>query len=170
AIGISLSDIFYIFFSFIAVKSFTHISAFNYWLGIGGGCVLVVFGLQSILKKTENKPDERVRLLGKDIFKNVVKGFVLNSMHPGVVLFWMATVGGILSHSNFTTFEHTVLFATSILTTFGMDFLKLNLASKLSNYLTVGFIKKLNMVIGVVLIICGIYLTYRTVFGHGFNQ
>lgn len=165
AVGISMSDLLYIFLAFLGINSLQHNKSFLFWVGIGGGAVLMLFGLQSILKKSNMEADPKVRLETKDVFKTIFKGFLLNSMHPGVVLFWMATVGGIMGEGNFTLGEEILLFGTSIATTFMIDLLKLNLAHKVSQYLTPLFIKRLNVGIGIILVVCGAYLLYATLTG-----
>lgn len=165
AVGISLSDLLYIFLAFWGINSLQHNKSFLFWVGVIGGCILLLFGIQSIVKKSKIEANAKIKLEPRDVFKNIFKGFLLNSMHPGVVLFWMATVGGILGEGNFTTMEEVLLFASSILTTFTIDLLKLNLAHKLSQYLTPLFIKRLNVGIGIILVLCGVYLLYATLTG-----
>lgn len=170
AVGIALSDIFYIFLSYIGVSTLLSNNYFKYWLGIVGALILVVFGIQSVLKKAKLANEVDLAIDPKNKFKNVLKGFVLNSMHPGVVLFWVATVGGIISKSDFTANESYVLFTTTILTTFSIDLLKIKLASMLRGILTVSFIRKLNIVIGVILILCGVVLAYSTIMGKSISH
>lgn len=165
AVGISISDLVYIFIAFLGINSLQHNKSFLFWVGIVGGGILLLFGFQSIFKKSKMEADAKVKVEAKDVFKNIFKGFLLNSMHPGVILFWMATVGGIMGEGNFTTTEEILLFGTSILTTFTIDLLKLNLAHKLSQYLTPLFIKRLNIGIGIILVVCGAYLLYATLIG-----
>lgn len=116
AIGISLSDLFYIALVFVGINTLFQNEMFKYWLGIIGAIILMIFGIQSIFKKTTILPDQNIRIESKHKIKNIVKGFLLNSVHPGVVFFWLATVGGIVGSGNFSTSENILLFATTILT------------------------------------------------------
>lgn len=170
AIGISLSDLFYIALVFVGINTLFQNEMFKYWLGIVGAIILMIFGIQSIFKKTTILPDQNIRIESKHKIKNIVKGFLLNSVHPGVVFFWLATVGGIVGSGNFSTSENILLFATTILTTFGSDLIKIKLASKLSQYLNPFLIRKLNIGIGVILVCSGIYLGYATLMGQGISH
>lgn len=166
AIGISLSDLFYIALVFIGINTLFQNEMFKYWLGIGGALILIAFGIQSILKKTKTLPDQKINIESKHKVKNILKGFLLNSVHPGVVFFWLATVGGILGSGDFSTTENILLFTTTILTTFACDLIKIKLASKLSQYLNPFLIRKLNIGIGTILVCSGIYLGYITLMGQ----
>lgn len=165
AIGISLSDVFFICLIFIGVNTLLQNEVFNYWLGIVGSGILIVFGIQNIVAKIRIKPDTHLKISAAHKVKNILKGFVLNSMHPGVILFWIATVSGILSKSTFDKTETILLFCATILTTFTCDLLKIKAASKLSYYLTVKLIKKLNIGIGVIICASGAFLLYHTLSG-----
>lgn len=162
ALGISLSDLFYIFLTLLGVESFLGDPHVAYYLGLIGGIILIVFGLQSVFKKVQLSNSEEIVIDSKHIFKSISKGFLLNSLHPGVMLFWLATVSGIVGKSDFTLSEVIILFTCTIISNFCIDLIKIKLADKLSPLLTNSLIKKLNIGVGFILIVCGFFLFLTT--------
>src|SRR6185436_10986889 len=51
ATGTMLSDVFYIMVAFLGVNTFFENTRFKFWLGIGGGILLLIFGIIYLFKK-----------------------------------------------------------------------------------------------------------------------
>ena len=161
ALGISLSDLFYILLVYFGLHEFMSSPTMHTYLGIGGGIILIIFGIQNFFKKNKLH-QESVLVESKRVYKTILKGFLLNSLHPGVVVFWFASVGGMLAKSDHTEIQTLILFSVAVLTNFLMDLLKIKLSKIMSKYLTLKMMKILNYSVGAILIICGGVLLYST--------
>ncbi len=94
AIGVSLSDAFYIFVAYMGLIQFVQAPHLRHYLAYGGGAVLLGFGLYYLFIKSRqlvNYDPKKIRY--KSAGRLVAKGFVINGLSPMVLFFWIATVG-----------------------------------------------------------------------------
>jgi L-lysine exporter family protein LysE/ArgO len=159
AFGVLLSDAFYISAAvfgstFIADK----IQHYDHIIRIIGFCFLVIIGIRSILKhdkiSDENQPAEK-----KDILY-VMKGIMLNSINPMVLLAWVA-VAAFVETANKFTFDQVLLFFTAVLATmFGTMFGICYFARKLRDVLSEKNMHRLNVYSGILFIIFAIVIIW----------
>jgi len=99
----------------------------------------------------------------KDNTMLILKGFTLNLLNPGVVIYWLAIIAkGFDLVSKYESDLHIVLFILIILITFfGIDSLKAYVANKLKPLVTTGLLKGLNWLIGIVFMGTGLFLILR---------
>ena len=81
----------------------------------------------------------------------------MNTLNPGIFLFWITTSTAVITHS---IRERIIIFTTCLVWMLGTDILKVLLAAKIRNRLTPHNIHILNRINGVVLIIFGFALIY----------
>jgi threonine/homoserine/homoserine lactone efflux protein len=93
----------------------------------------------------------------------VLKGFTLNLLNPGVVIYWLAIVAkGFDLVAKYESDIHISIYLSIILITFfGIDCLKAYVANKLKPLVTVNLLKALNLLIGVVFSGTGVFLILR---------
>lgn len=155
AVGVSLSDALYIFISYIGVASFLDNESSKAYLAYGGGVVLLLFGLYYLFIKSRrlsNFDPEKINHRGPG--KLIAKGFIINALSPMVLFFWLATVGVATSEFNYVETNEIVLYFSSVVgTVFVTDVMKAKLADKLRQLITPRFIRLLNIVLGLVLVI-----------------
>jgi threonine/homoserine/homoserine lactone efflux protein len=105
--------------------------------------------------------DETTKIKNADFFSLFIKGFLLNFINIGVLVFWLGIiiiVGPSLDNQPNRVF---VFFSTVLISYFVTDIFKILLAKQLKRKLTrkrIGLIKKL---IGIILIICGVVLIVK---------
>lgn len=162
AIGIALSDLFYIFFTYAGISQIVNNNSIQFLLGLGGSIVMMVFGINMIIKKVPRHEYAELKISNKHRLKYVLKGFALNAINPGVLIFWIATVSSIAFKSGYDQHELITLFSVAIGVNFIMDTGKAYIANRLSNLLTDKVIKAINVVMGIVLILFGVKLLYDT--------
>lgn len=162
--GIWVSDLIYISVSYIVLINLkgVHIDASTYqMLGWVGATLLVVMGIRNFFKSG-------VALLGKDRNKHLVyskhftKGFLINTINPFTILFWMATIGHyiLVKKVDFSVF---ILISGTILSCIILtDTIKVYLMSKLNAQFLTDNLLSINRVSGLALIIFGIVLYFRT--------
>lgn len=175
--GVLLSDLFYIVISlFFAyqLKGFGDVKN-NFILSIVGGGLFIAYGCYNLFfKKVEMNTvtlDQELIDVEPDVSQNnkrdytllVLKGFTLNLLNPGVVIYWLAIVAkGFDVVAKYESDLHIVIYLSVILITFfGIDCLKAFVANKLKPLVTVGLLKGLNLLIGLVFAGTGAFLILR---------
>jgi threonine/homoserine/homoserine lactone efflux protein len=155
AIGVSLSDALYILVSYLGLIQFINNDSSRNYLAYGGGVVLLIFGFYYLLiksRKLSNFDPEKITYRSPG--KLIAKGFVINGFSPMVLFFWIATVGVATGEFSYTeTHEIMLYFSSVVFTVFVTDVIKAKLADKLRILITARFIRILNIVLGVVLIV-----------------
>ncbi len=162
AFGVMLSDAFFITIIEFSKSLVGFINENRYLVALVGGVVLIAFGLSSIIKKVKDPKDIKIESdIGKlDLFLEAIKGFVMNSLNPFVLLFWLS-ISTTLVVSQTSNLRDTVIFFSSTLATiFITDLLKGAMAISLKKVMTVRFISILNKVSGAGLILFGFRLFY----------
>ncbi len=143
AIGIWLSDVLYV----VAVMSgvevlvgLTALPGFKLWSGIIGGCLLMAFGLGSLLKagrqgKTAGiENDKKTRLYSWKEY--CLRGFLLNTINPFTVFFWLSIVGAVIIPNGWNNYETLCFFAGMLGTLVLTDTLKAYAAREIRRFLT----------------------------------
>lgn len=172
ASGVWFSDLLYIltvYFSLAWIKSVSELPDFGLIVGGVGAVVLILFGIGMVLN---NKPVDKTQRIEKSGYvANFVKGFLINTVNPFTVFFWIAMSSEILAVKTMatqtieTTPNEAFAFFGGIL---GMivftDVVKVLLAKKITKYLTQKHILAFRKIAGAALIIGGIVLVYRSAF------
>jgi threonine/homoserine/homoserine lactone efflux protein len=164
AAGIWLSDFLYIITVYLGLSWISEVAAspnFKFYVGTIGGVILIAFGIGTLLNNKEIDKTKKIKQSG--YFAHAVKGFLLNTVNPFTILFWVA-----MSSEVWTT-EPTIteaalffggIFSILVLT----DFIKVSLAKQISKYLKTSYILTFRKIVGIVLLIGGFVLIYRTAF------
>ena len=175
-LGVLISDIFYVvialFFAYqlksIDVGDFKN----NMILSLFGGGVFISYGIYYLFLKKEkvaavitegqeiaNVPSKASR----DYTLLVFKGFTLNFLNPGVIIYWFAILAkGFDLVEEYNNNIHIVFFiATILLTYFGIDCLKALGASRLKPLVTNKLLRGLNQLIGFIFFGTGVFLILR---------
>jgi threonine/homoserine/homoserine lactone efflux protein len=155
AIGVSVSDSLYILVSYLGLIQFAETDNFRHYLAYGGGVILLIFGLYYLFVKSKrliHYDPEKVHT--RSWFRLAAKGFIINGLSPMVLFFWIATVGVATTQLAYTSSEDVFIFFASIVcTVFTTDTIKAKLADKLRILITPRFIRLMNIVLGIVLVI-----------------
>lgn len=167
ALGVVLSDAFYISIIEFSKSLVGFIDDHKRWIALFGGFLLVVFGISSIIKKVSNPQEVNIKNdIGKsDLWLEVIKGFAMNALNPFVLFFWIG-VSTTLVASPTNEQNDWVFFGSALITIFFTDLLKGLMAINLKRLMTNQFISTLNKVSGVGLILFGIRLFYLFLIGN----
>lgn len=157
AIGVSLSDAFYISISYLGVYQFFDKGNFREYLAYTGGIVLLIMGFYYLVIKSRKLATyDPMKVEAKSPYKLIVKGFIINGLTPMVLIFWIGTVGVATTKLGYVTPSDAIpFFAAIVCTVFITDVIKAKLADKLRRVMTPKFVRTLNFVLGVVLVIFG---------------
>jgi threonine/homoserine/homoserine lactone efflux protein len=127
------------------------------YLAYSGGSILILFGLYHLLVKSKRGLDSNVQPSGeRNIFRYIVKGFVINGLSPMVPIFWIGAISIATLDLGYSGGFTLVIFLISLLTTVLItDVVKAYLADKLRNLVTARFLMVMNVTLGILLIIFG---------------
>ncbi|KOY51323.1 LysE family translocator [Polaribacter dokdonensis] len=163
-LGVILGDICFILIGYYGSRSLLEKIKDDPRLFFIGGLVLIIYGLITYFDR-ENKKQAlesaksiEVPIVENNYLKLFVKGFFLNFINIGVLAFWLGTVlviGPALKMNQNAIFWY---FATIILGYFVTDLFKILLAKQLKSKMTPAVIYKVKRIMGIILIVCGIYL------------
>ena len=132
-------------------------------MALAGGAILVIFGIAYFFKPMATKGVRQQRETSKTtLAKEIIKGFLLNGINPGVMIFWLGIVSTVTANPRYGNTEGIAMFGVGILlTVFTTDILKSYLANKLSNIVTPKFMRVMNRLVGIALFGFGLYMFYR---------
>ncbi len=155
AIGVSFSDAMYILVSYFGLIQFMEAENFRHYMAYGGGIILLLFGLYYLLVKSRKLMHfNHENTHTGNWLKLAGKGFLINALSPMVLFFWIATVGVATSQLGYTSHTKAPLFFASIVgTVFTTDIIKAKLADKLRTLITPRFIRIMNIILGIVLVL-----------------
>lgn len=164
-LGVVLADILFIavayFSSYRLIQSIKNDPA----IFIFGGIMMLTYGIISFLKlkKVSKKVDEIAvdELIKKNYLGLFFKGFFLNFINVGVLLFWfmiLITIGPKLA---LETSRMVTFFTTVLLTYLLVDIGKILLAKQLRSQMTPPNILKIKKVISILLVIFGLTLMFQ---------
>lgn len=133
---------------------------------IFGGVLMITYGLISYLKlkkaaKTKDNDVVVVEYIKKNYFNLFIKGFLLNSINVGVLLFWFLILITIGPKLDLEPSKMAVFFLTVISTYLLVDIGKIFLAKQLRHKLTPEIIIKVKKGISLLLIIFGLTIMYQ---------
>jgi len=163
--GIWISDLLFIlavYYGFTYVQSVTEWQYFELTVGLAGGIILIFTGLFTLLSKT---PDiNQSKKISGTYFALWIKGFVINTLNPFTVFFWVLVMTTVVADQAYTSKQSFLFFAGILGTIMLTDTLKVLLAKRLRHYLQVHHLIWVRRITGLALIIFGVVLIGRVVF------
>lgn len=158
-IGVWISDFLLVVLSNLFSALVTTIMDFKMQIGIAGSAFLIGMGIfYFFFKKVHLHPEDisLPPLKSSDHAKMVLQGFLLNTLNPAVIAFWLTSATAIsVSHS---IRDRIIIFATALTLNMTADVAKVTLAGKLRSKLTVKNIRLINKLSGLILLIFGTVL------------
>ena len=164
-IGVWVSDLVVVLLSNVFSELVTHLLAFKKPIGITGSIFLIGMGVYYLFfKKVPLHPEDisLPPLKASDHAQIALQGFLLNTLNPAVLAFWLTAATAIaVTHS---IKERIIIFTTTLLINMTADVAKVRLAGKLRSKLTVKNIRLINKVSGLILLIFGTVLLAGVLF------
>lgn len=184
AVGIWSSDMLYILVVWRSVEAIATVTAwpgFKFWAGLGGGLLLLGFGVGSLL--SAGKPAQPARPPAGDRLLDVLdgpeaagtapnwthwgyagyalRGFLLNTVNPFTVFFWLGIATGVVIPNQWDGRETLSFFSGMMGALVMTDTLKAYAAKRVRRFLTPGHIRWVRLGIGATLIVFGLVLIVR---------
>jgi threonine/homoserine/homoserine lactone efflux protein len=166
--GVWLSDIILVFISNAFSDFVSGLLEYKNIIGYIGSAFLVAVGIYYLFfKKVTLRTDadgKAVKFRKRDILKILSSGFFLNTLNPSVFIFWLGTA---TAFSKYSFNQRLLIFSVCLAVNIAADILKVMLAGKLRNKLTLHNISLINKVSGIILAGFGLALFYGTYFLSG---
>ncbi|MBX2893502.1 MAG: LysE family transporter [Saprospiraceae bacterium] len=178
--GIWTSDVLYVvavMWGLEALAALIALPGFKLWAGLAGGALLVAFGLGNLLwgnTTASNAPlSAHFQPVGnnspyaKSYFLYFLRGFLLNTINPFTVFFWLGIAGGVLIPNGWGRAQTLVFFGGMLGTLVATDTLKAYAAKQIRRFLTPQHTLQVRRGIGLLLIVFGAVLVARVLLAEG---
>ena len=166
--GVWVSDIILVVLSNTLTVFVSALSAHSKVIAFAGSSFLVGMGVYFIFFKkvalTGVSDGNEVRFRKRDMAKAFASGFIINTLNPGVILFWLGNAT--LLAANHSLQERIVIFSVCLLINMAADVGKVMMAGKLRSKLTLKTLVVINKISGSILIGFGIVLICVEIFTH----
>ena len=163
--GVWVSDLVWVLLSNIFSQFVAMLLDFKKPIGITGSIFLLSLGVYYLFFKKVHVHPEDISLpglQGSDHAKIALQGFIVNTLNPGVIAFWLTAVTAIsITH---TIRERILIFSSCLIVNMSADVGKVILAGKLRSKLTIKNIRVINKISGLILISFGAVLFGGLVF------
>ena len=157
ATGVMLSDAMYVTLILFGLSQLVEGDDFRLFLAITGGIIMISYGAVLFFRKIEARAFNRPGWEGSGL-KYLVKGWLMNFLNPFVFIFWLGVAGLAEIDYESAHIEKIAFFAGIILIVYSSDIVKSYLANRLRAVVTITFQSKLNRILGIILVICGVWL------------
>ncbi|GIV31524.1 MAG: hypothetical protein KatS3mg029_0875 [Saprospiraceae bacterium] len=167
-LGIWSSDVFYILISYFGVSLVARMmnwDGFQITLCIVGGVVLILFGVGTLLTNPPAIEDFETKAVRYNSYLHLwLRGFVINMANPFTFFFWIAVSSMLFTKQNLSMHEAKWFYTGLVGTLVATDTIKVALAKFIRRYLRPQFIVWPRRVAGVVLIVFGVVLLFRSAY------
>lgn len=164
AIGVSLSDISLVVASNFFTELFSSFNTNRTAIGIMGSTFLISVGIYYLFFKKVKVNEQGVQLIKfrkRDYLKILLAGYLMNTLNPAIIIFWLVQSAAFIDH---TFNQRVTIFTTALIFVLSADILKVILAGRLRERLTVKNISLLNRINGIILIGFGLALIAGLIF------
>ncbi len=162
AVGIFLSDLTLVVGSYFGASQFISNPKAHLVLGIGGGAVLIFFGLMTLIRRVPKTEQvgafEEIRVKHPGSFPYLIKGYLLNIANPSLWIFWITSVLAISASYGGEKDKVALFFAGTLFMVLGTDILKAVLANKIKGASNPIVKIWVNRIVGVLFMIIGSFV------------
>ncbi len=158
AVGVSVSDIFFVVVILFGLAKILETDDFKFWIAIFGSAMLSAYAVYSWLKKPVVQEVE----LTNDVnyLKYVFKGFILNGINPFIIIFWLTWISTVSVNFDYGFNQQILFFVGMLVSILSLDLVKAFIANKLKHLITVNFVRTMNRVVAVVMLIFAARIVY----------
>ncbi|MDV7137622.1 LysE family transporter [Maribacter sp. TH_r10] len=157
-IGVILADILFLTLAYFSSFQLLENLSNQPGLYVFGGVILLVYGITTYFKTDVKKSKPSLRTKKSDYLSLFVKGFLLNFINIGVLVFWLGIIIVVGPSLNNDPNRIVVFFAAMLGAYLTTDIFKILLAKQLKRKLTYKRISRIKKGLGIILIICGLVL------------
>jgi len=160
-LGVIFSDIIFILIAYFS--SYQLLENINNQPGlyVFGGTLLSLYGASNFIKKTTTQVTTIKQQNQANYTSLFVKGFLLNIINIGVLVFWLGLVIVVTPNLEGNYKRLIVFFSTLIVSYFLTDLIKILLAKKMKSYLKQDNIIKAKKFLGILIFVFGLFLILK---------
>ncbi|MDM9629863.1 LysE family translocator [Robiginitalea aurantiaca] len=159
--GVVVADILFLVIAYFSSFQLLENLSNQPGLYVFGGVILLVYGLTTFFRSDFKEKKPRIVTRKSDYLGLFVKGFLLNFINIGVLVFWLGVII-IVGPSLDNQPNRIITFFSAMLGAYLLtDLFKILLAKQLRRKLTRDRILIVKKVLGIILIICGIVLIIK---------
>jgi threonine/homoserine/homoserine lactone efflux protein len=164
--GVWLSDVILVTLSNAFTSFVAELLEHKREIGIGGSIFLIAMGAYFVflkkVKLTTSTNNEVARFRKRDMAKIFASGFIINTLNPGVIIFWLGNAT-VLSLTH-TFRQRIIIFSVCLIVNMAADVGKVMMAGKLGKRLTLHNLSIINKISGLILIGFGVVLAWGVIF------
>jgi len=160
-LGVILADIIFISAAYFSSIQLLENLRNQPGIYVVGGLILFIYGATISFKKEAIAEVTALKVTKGDYISLFVKGFLLNFINIGVLVFWLGVIIFVGPNLDNNPQRMTLFFSTMIGAYFVTDLFKIILAKQLKSKLTPKRVHYVKKVIGLVLIISGLVLMVK---------
>lgn len=168
-LGVILADIVFIILAYFSTSQLLNkIKDDPSWLAFGGvllasyGCISFIQTIKERKKEPQQNSTESINKT--NYLAQVLKGFFLNLINIGVLLFWLGIILLVAPKLEMNSVRITTFFITVLSVYFLIDLVKIAIAKQLKHKLTPTLIFNIKQVVNTFLFICGLVLIFQGFF------
>jgi threonine/homoserine/homoserine lactone efflux protein len=161
-LGVIFSDLLFVLLAYFSSYQLLENLSNQPGLYVFGGTLLTAYGIITLLKKNKDKQDKSTIIPEKINYMELfVKGFLLNAINIGVLVFWLGLIIVVGPNLNGNPKRFLLFFSVLLLTYFITDVFKIILSKRLKKKLTPPIIQNLKKTVSAIIILCGIVLIIK---------
>ncbi|WP_299250497.1 LysE family transporter [uncultured Lacinutrix sp.] len=162
-LGVIVADILFIGIAYFSSFQLLENLSNQPGLYVFGGTILAIYGFIIYFKKPKKEAIETMKIVipKTNYIKLFIKGFFLNFINVGVLVFWLGIIIVVGPSLENDTNRFVVFFGAMITAYFVTDLFKILLAKQLKNKLTPTAIIKVKRFLGLILVVCGTVLIIK---------
>jgi threonine/homoserine/homoserine lactone efflux protein len=163
--GVWLSDIVLVLLSNFFSGMVSYLLEYKNTIAIVGSLFLLIMGVYYIFfKKVQLSEDNDLlkKFSTSDFTKIALSGFLINSLNPGVIIFWLINATTFAATN--TLSERTIIFSICLIVNITADLIKIMMAGKIREKLTPRHIVLINKISGSILVLFGLGLLLNVFF------
>ena len=160
-LGVIIADIVFITAAYFSSFQLLENLSNQPGLYVFGGVILLVYGIITFRTKQVKLRDDDVKVTGGHYISLFIKGFLLNFINIGVLVFWLGVIIIVGPSLDNDSNRIMLFFGAMIGAYFITDIFKILLAKQLRRKLTPKRIFLVKKALGIILIICGLVLIVK---------
>lgn len=163
--GVWLSDILLVFLSNFFSEMVSYLLKYKTAIAVVGSLFLLIMGVYYIFfKKVQLSEDSDIlkKFSTSDFTKIALSGFLINTLNPGVIIFWLINATAFAATNTLT--ERIIIFSICLIVNIITDLIKIMMAGKIREKLTPRHIVLINKISGSILVLFGLGLLFNVFF------
>lgn len=165
-LGVVFSEIVFFAIAYASTSSLLESIQENPSWKVLGGVLLTFYAVVTLFGMYQNKEKTEEFSFDNDnaspnLFKNVIRGFLLNIINFAVLVFWILIVANYGPGFKETKYKLVIFFSVIVGTYFSIDLGKIYLAQQLKKSLTKKVISKIKVAVNSIILIIGLVLIFK---------